>query len=66
METIDSEPFIARGLRHLVAAFGGRMEFAARFERPVQTLAEDYFVERLRESRERDLRRDFERAWKTY
>jgi hypothetical protein len=66
METIETEPVISRGLRHLVAALGGRMEFAARFERPVEALAEDYFRERLRENRERMVRRDFERAWKTY
>ena len=65
MET-DNEPFISRGLRHMVAALGGRMEFAARFERPVETLAEDYFQERLRQGRERRARKDFERAWKTY
>lgn len=56
METIDIEPFIDRGLRHLVAAFGGRMEFAARFERPVEALAEDYLSERLRGNRERMVR----------
>jgi hypothetical protein len=66
METIDTEPVIARGLRHLVAALGGRMEIAARFERPVEALAEDYFRERQREKRERAARKDFERAWKTY
>ena len=66
MENKYAEPFISRGLRHLAAALGGRMEFAARFERPVEALAEDYVRERLRENRERLLRRDFERAWKTY
>ena len=66
METIDTEPFISRGLRHLVAALGGRMEFAARFERPVEALAEDYFRERQRARREAAARRDFERAWKTF
>ena len=66
MEFNESETFIARGLRHLAAALGGRMELAARFERPVEALAEDYFRERLRENRERMVRRDFERAWKTY
>lgn len=62
----DTEPFIARGLRHLVAAFGGRMEFAARFERPVEALAEDYFRERRSRGLESSTRRDFERAWKIY
>jgi hypothetical protein len=62
----NTEPFISRGLRHLVAAFGGRMEFAARFERPVEALAQDFFRERLREQQERTARKDFERAWKTY
>jgi hypothetical protein len=66
MEYIESDPFLARGLRHLVAALGGRMELAARFERPMEALAEDYFRERLRENRERIVRRDFERAWKTF
>jgi hypothetical protein len=66
METTDTEPFIARGLRHLAAALGGRMEIAARFERPLEALAEDYYRERLRAQRESAARRDFERAWKTY
>lgn len=66
METIDTEPFIARGLRHLVAAFGGRMEFAARFERPLEALTEDYFRERRRSGLDTASRRDYERAWKTF
>jgi len=55
-----------RSLRHLVAALGGRMEFAARFERPLEALANDYIQERRRADREKTARRDFERAWKTY
>ncbi len=62
----NTEPVISRGFRHLAAALGGRMEFAARFERPVEALAEDFFRERLREQQERTARKDFERAWKTY
>ena len=42
------------------------MEFAARFERPVEALAEDYFRERSLAKREAAARKDFERAWKTY
>jgi hypothetical protein len=66
MEIMDTEPALSRSLRHLVAAFAGRTDFAARRERPARILAEDRFIERLRESRERIERRDFERAWKTY
>jgi hypothetical protein len=66
METIEQETFIGRGLRHFAAALGGRMEIAARFERPVEALAEDYLRERRRERRETAARKDFERAWKTY
>ena len=54
-----------RGLRHLVAAFGGRMEFAARYERRLQALSDDYRQGR-RAGREAAARKDFERAWKTY
>ena len=57
---------IDRGLRHLVAALGGRMELAARFERPLEALAEDYLSEHRRAEREKTARRDFERAWKTF
>ena len=60
------EPVIARGLRHLVEALGGRIEFAAHFERPAEAREEDFFPERHRENRERTARKDFERAWKTY
>lgn len=66
MGQFDTETFIARGLRHLVAAFGGRMEFAARFERPIEALAEDYIRERRRGDLEAASRRDFDRAWKTF
>jgi hypothetical protein len=57
---------VDRGLRHLVAALGGRMELAARHERPLRALAEDYLWERRRADRKRAARRDFERAWNTY
>jgi hypothetical protein len=61
-----SSSVVDRGLRHLVAALGGRMEFAARFEGPDESLAEDYSRERQRIRREASARKDFERAWKTY
>lgn len=35
-------------LRRLVAALGGRLEIAARFERTLEALAEDFVDERLR------------------
>ena len=55
-----------RGLRHLAAAFGGRIEIAARCERPLEALTEDYLRERRSAKREAAWRKDFERAWKTY
>ncbi|HEX4048676.1 MAG TPA: hypothetical protein VH309_12610 [Elusimicrobiota bacterium] len=61
-----SADVLDRGLRRLVAAFGGRMEFAARFERPIEALAEDFLRERPRARRGVAARKDFERAWKTY
>jgi predicted DNA-binding protein (UPF0278 family) len=54
------------GLRRLAAALGGRLELAARFERPLEALSEDYLREIRRAERERTARRDFERAWKTF
>jgi hypothetical protein len=66
MESIDTEPVIARGMAHLVAALGGRIEFAERFERPSEAHADYFFRESLRRSRDRRIRKDFERAWKTY
>ncbi len=55
-----------RGLRRLAAALGGRLELAARHERPWEALAEDYWRELRRAERARAFRKDFERAWKTY
>ena len=64
---IDATAFVLdRGLRHLAAALGGRMELAARYERPLEALAEDYLQERRRADRERTARKDFERAWRTF
>ena len=50
------------GLRHLVAALGERLELTARYERPLEALAQ----ERRRADHERTVRKDFERAWRTY
>ena len=61
-----SASVVDRGLRRLVAALGGRLELAARYERPLEALAEDYLQERRHAERERTARKDFERAWKTY
>jgi transcriptional regulator with XRE-family HTH domain len=51
-------------LRRLIAALGGRMELVARFERPLEALAEDFvdrrdatFKERCRKQHERNLKR---------
>jgi hypothetical protein len=54
------------GLRHLVAAFGGRMEFPYRSKSRSGTRAEDPARERGRAMRAAAARKDFERAWKTY
>jgi hypothetical protein len=66
METFIAEAAEAldRGLRHVVAGFGARLEFAARHQRPLEALAEDN--RREREERALRARRDFERAWKTF
>jgi predicted transcriptional regulator len=44
-------------LRRLVASLGGRMELVARFERPLEALAEDFIADRLLEWKNRDRRR---------
>jgi hypothetical protein len=66
MEIINAEPALTRGLRHLVAAFEGRIDFAQRSERQLTARAEDPSRERQRIKRAAAARKDFERAWKTY
>lgn len=44
-------------LRRLVASLGGRLELVARFERPLEALAEDFIADRLEALRLRDERR---------
>ncbi|HXT00713.1 MAG TPA: hypothetical protein VN915_08575 [Elusimicrobiota bacterium] len=51
-------------LRSMAAMCGGRLELAARYERPLEALAQGFFHERTRAEREATARRDFERAWK--
>ncbi|MBI3565630.1 MAG: helix-turn-helix domain-containing protein [Elusimicrobia bacterium] len=50
-------------LRRLVASLGGRLELAARFERPLEALAESFVEPRLAFRAERDAGRR-ERHWK--
>lgn len=49
-------------LRRLVASLGGRLELAARFERPLEVLAESFVEPRLAFRDERDRARQ-ERHW---
>lgn len=54
-------------LRRLIASFGGRLELYARFERPMEALAEDFLPERDRRFNrlqdERRARRRFKAAF---
>lgn len=51
-------------LRRMVAALGGRLELAARFERPLEAMAEALIPGRMDARMERDLRRQERRLRK--